>query len=95
MGWNGQEGSVCIGRGGDPSAVATPLWDASGGSEASELLIYSQTSISARIRWMNVVALIEITLIELNNLWRKIIWCIREVTLRAIITKKQKTKNYI
>ncbi len=39
MGWNGQEGSVWIGRGGDPSAVATPLWDASGGSEASELLI--------------------------------------------------------
>ncbi len=26
-------------RGGDPSAVATPLGDASGGSEASELLI--------------------------------------------------------
>ncbi len=34
MGWSGQEG-----RGGDLSAVATPLGDASGGSEASELLI--------------------------------------------------------
>ncbi len=31
--------SACIGRGGDPSAVATPLGDASGGSEALELLI--------------------------------------------------------
>ncbi len=39
MGWSGQEGSAWIGRGGDPSAVATPLGDASGGSEASELLI--------------------------------------------------------
>ncbi len=39
MGWNGQEGSVWIRRGEDPSAVATPLGDASGGSEASELLI--------------------------------------------------------
>ncbi len=39
MGWNGQEGSAWIGRGGDPSAVATPLRDAPGGSEASELLI--------------------------------------------------------
>ncbi len=39
MGWSGQEGSAWIGRGGDPSAVATPLGDASGGSKASELLI--------------------------------------------------------
>ncbi len=39
MGWNGQEGSAWIGRGGDPSAVATPLGDASGRFEASELLI--------------------------------------------------------
>ncbi len=39
MGWSEQEGSAWIGRGGDPSAVATPLGDASGGSEASELLI--------------------------------------------------------
>ncbi len=31
-GWNGQEGSVWIGRGGDLSAVATPLGDASGGN---------------------------------------------------------------
>ncbi len=38
-GWSGQEGSVWIGRGGDPSAVATPFGDASGGSEASGLLI--------------------------------------------------------
>ncbi len=30
---------VRIGRGGDPSAVATPLGDASGGSEPSEVLI--------------------------------------------------------
>ncbi len=36
MGWRGQEG---IGRGGDTSAVATPLGDAFGESEASELLI--------------------------------------------------------
>ncbi len=39
MGWSGQETSAWIGRGGDLSAVATPLGDASGGSEASELLI--------------------------------------------------------
>ncbi len=39
MGWNGQEGIVWIGRGGNPSAVATPFGDASGGSEASGLLI--------------------------------------------------------
>ncbi len=38
MGWSEQEGSAWIERGGDPSAVATPLKDASGGSEASELL---------------------------------------------------------
>ncbi len=38
MGWSGQEGSVWIGRGGDTSAMATPLRDAAGGSEASELL---------------------------------------------------------
>ncbi len=35
---SGQRGSVWIGRGGDQSAVATPLEDTSGGSEASELL---------------------------------------------------------
>ncbi len=39
MGWSGQGGSVWIGRGGDPSAVATPLGDAAEESEASELLI--------------------------------------------------------
>ncbi len=39
MGWGGQEKSAWIGRGGDPSPVATPLGDASRGSEASELLI--------------------------------------------------------
>ncbi len=39
MGWNEQEGSVWIGRGGNLSAVATPLGDASGGSGASDLLI--------------------------------------------------------
>ncbi len=39
MGWSGQEGSAWIGRGGDPSAVVTPLRGASGGSKASELLI--------------------------------------------------------
>ncbi len=39
MGCSGQEGSAWIGKGGDPSAVATPLGDAPGGSEASELLI--------------------------------------------------------
>ncbi len=39
MGWSGQGGGKWIGRGGDPSAVATPFGDASGGSEASELLI--------------------------------------------------------
>ncbi len=38
-----EEGSVWIGRGGDPSAVATPLGDASGGSEALELLIDIKT----------------------------------------------------
>lgn len=26
MGWSGQEGNVWIGRGEDPSAVATPPW---------------------------------------------------------------------
>ncbi len=45
MVWNGQEGSVWIGRGGDPSAVATLLRDASGGSEASELLILILNSL--------------------------------------------------
>ncbi len=39
MGWSGQGGSVWIGRGEDPSAVSTPSEDASGRSEASELLI--------------------------------------------------------
>ncbi len=39
MGWSGQGGSVWVGRGGDPSAVATLLGDASGGSKVSELLI--------------------------------------------------------
>ncbi len=39
MGWSGQGQNVWIGRGGGPSAVAAPLGDASGGSEASELLI--------------------------------------------------------
>ncbi len=39
MGWSGQEKSAWKGRGGDPSAVATPRGDASGGSEASELLV--------------------------------------------------------
>ncbi len=39
MGLSGQGGSTWIGRGGDPFAVATPLGDALGGSEASELLI--------------------------------------------------------
>ncbi len=38
MGWSGQEGSAWIGRGGYPSTVATPMGDASGESEASELL---------------------------------------------------------
>ncbi len=38
MGYSGQEGSAWIGRGGDPSAVATPFGDASGGSKTSELL---------------------------------------------------------
>ncbi len=37
MGCSGQGGSAWIGRGGDPSAMATPLVDAYGGSEASEL----------------------------------------------------------
>ncbi len=39
MGWSEQEGSAWIGRGGDPSAVAINLGDASGESEMSELLI--------------------------------------------------------
>ncbi len=39
MGWCGEETSAWIGRGGDPSAVATPRGDASRGSKASELLI--------------------------------------------------------
>ncbi len=39
MGLSGQGGSAWIGKSGDPSAVATPLGDASRGSEASELLI--------------------------------------------------------
>ncbi len=39
MAWSGQETSAWIGRGEDPSAVATSRGDASGGSEASELLI--------------------------------------------------------
>ncbi len=39
MGFSGREGSAWTGRGGNPSAVATLLGDASGGSEASELLI--------------------------------------------------------
>ncbi len=39
MGWSGQEGSAQIGRGGDPSAVATPLEDASRRSGASDILI--------------------------------------------------------
>ena len=36
-GWIGQGGSVWTERGGDVSAVATPLGDVPGGSEASEL----------------------------------------------------------
>ncbi len=36
-GWIKQRGSAWTGRGGDFSVVATPLWDAAGGSEASEL----------------------------------------------------------
>ncbi len=36
--WSGQRGSVWIGRGGDPSAMAIPLGDASRGSKVSELL---------------------------------------------------------
>ncbi len=39
MGWSGQGGNGWLGRGGDPSAVASPLGDASGDSEASEILI--------------------------------------------------------
>ncbi len=39
MGRSGQGGSVWIGRGGDSSDLATPLGDASGSSEALELLI--------------------------------------------------------
>ncbi len=38
-GIDGEKEGAWIGRGGDPSAVATPSGDASGGSEASELLI--------------------------------------------------------
>ncbi len=38
MGWSGQGRSAWIERGGDPFAVATPLGDAPGGSEASELI---------------------------------------------------------
>lgn len=49
---------------------------------------YSWTLISARIRWMNVVTLTEIVLIELHYLWIKIIRCIRELTLRDIMKKK-------
>ncbi len=45
MSWSGQGGSVWIGRGRDPSAVAPPLGNASGGSEASELLIASLISL--------------------------------------------------
>ena len=36
-GWIKQGGSVWTGRGGDFSAVTTPLGDVPGGSEASEL----------------------------------------------------------
>ena len=36
-GWIEQGGNVWTGRGGDFSAVATPLGDVPGGSEASEL----------------------------------------------------------
>ncbi len=39
MDWSGQGGSIWIGRGGGPSAMATPFGDASGRSKASELLI--------------------------------------------------------
>ncbi len=39
MGWSGQEGSAWIGRGGDSSAMATPVGDASGGSKELGLLI--------------------------------------------------------
>ncbi len=38
MGWSGIGGSVWIRGGGDPSAMTTHFGDASGGSEASELL---------------------------------------------------------
>ncbi len=38
MGWNGQGGSVWLGRGGDPSAVATLIKDAAIGSKVSEIL---------------------------------------------------------
>ncbi len=37
--WSGQGGSVLIGRGGDPSAVATLFRNPTRGSEALELLI--------------------------------------------------------
>ncbi len=37
--WARRECSAWIGRGGDPSVMATPLGDAPRGSEASELLI--------------------------------------------------------
>ena len=36
-GLNKQGGSVCIGRGGGFSTIATPLWDVPRGSETSEL----------------------------------------------------------
>ncbi len=39
IGFSGQGGSVWIGRGQDPSAMATPFGDTSGGSEALELMI--------------------------------------------------------
>ncbi len=39
MGCSGQGGSAWIGRGGDRSAVVTPLGDTFGGSKASKLLI--------------------------------------------------------
>ncbi len=41
MGWSGQGGSVWVRRGEGPSAMATPLGDVSGGSDALELLIDS------------------------------------------------------
>ncbi len=39
MDLSGQGDNVCIGRGGDPSAMATSFGDPFGGSKASELLI--------------------------------------------------------